>query len=64
VDISGRFPRDVGGYGFLYVIIYMVTKWLKATPVVTINKQSTINFIKSIVCRFRAPNHVVADHDT
>jgi hypothetical protein len=37
----------------------MFTKWPEATPFVTINKQSTVKFIKSIVYRFGVPNHVI-----
>jgi hypothetical protein len=55
LDIVGPFPHTVGGYRFLYIAINKFTKWPKATPVVKINKQSTIKFIKSIVCRFGGP---------
>jgi hypothetical protein len=55
----GDISRAVGGYRFLYVIIDKFTKWLVATPVVNINKQSTVKFIKSIICRFGVPNSTV-----
>jgi transposase InsO family protein len=35
---------------------------LKATPVVKINKQSTVRFIKSIFCRFRVLNSITIDN--
>jgi hypothetical protein len=43
------FPHTVGGYQFLYVAINKFTKWMEATPVVKINKQSAVKFIKSII---------------
>jgi hypothetical protein len=58
----GPFPRAVGGYLFLYVAIDKFTKWSKATPVVKINKQSTVKFIKSIICRFRVPNRIITNN--
>jgi hypothetical protein len=58
----GPFPRAVGGYRFLYVAIDKFTKWPKATPVVKINKQSTVKFIKSIICRFRVPNRIITNN--
>jgi hypothetical protein len=48
----------------LYVTIDKFTKWLEATPVVKINKQSAIKFIKSIVYRFRVPNSIITDNGT
>jgi transposase InsO family protein len=62
LDIVGPFPRAVGGYRFLYVTIHKFTKWSKATPVVNINKQSAMKFIKSIICRFRVPNRIITDN--
>jgi transposase InsO family protein len=52
----------VGGYRYLYVTIDKFTKWLEATPVVKINKQSAVKFIKSIVCRFGVPNRIITDN--
>jgi hypothetical protein len=49
LDILGSFPQTVGGYQYLYVAINKFTKWPEVTPMVNINKQSTVNFIKSIV---------------
>jgi hypothetical protein len=56
LDILGPFPWAVRGYRYLYVTIDKFNKWPEATPVVKINKQPTVKFIKSIVCRFRVPN--------
>jgi transposase-like protein len=62
LDIVGPFPRAVGGYRFLYVAIDKFTKWPEATPVVNINKQSAVKFIKSIICRFGVPNRIITDN--
>jgi hypothetical protein len=57
LDILGPFPSAVGGYRYLYVIVDKFTKWSEAAPVVKINKQSTVKFIMSIICRFRILVH-------
>jgi transposase InsO family protein len=62
LDIVGPFPRAVGGYWFLYVAIDKFTKWPEATPVVKINKQSTVKFIMSIIYRFGVPNRIITDN--
>jgi transposase InsO family protein len=62
LDILGPFPRAVGGYRHLYATIDKFTKWPKATPVVKINKQSIVKFIKSLVCRFGVPNRIIIDN--
>jgi hypothetical protein len=56
LDIIEPIPHTVRGYQFLYVTIDKFTKWSEATPVVKINKQSAVKFIKSIICRFGVPN--------
>jgi hypothetical protein len=50
LDILGSFPRAIEGFRYLYVAIDKFTKWPEATPVVKMNKQSTVKFIKSIIC--------------
>jgi transposase InsO family protein len=62
MDIMGPFPHAVGGFRFLYVAIDKFTKWSEATPVVKINKQSAVKFIKSIICRFGVPNRINIDN--
>jgi transposase InsO family protein len=62
LDIVGLFLRAIGGYRFLYVTIDKFTKWPEATPVVKINKQSVVKFIKSIIYRFRVPNQIITDN--
>jgi transposase InsO family protein len=64
LDILGPFPRAIGGYRYLYVTIDKFTKWPKATPIVKINKQSAIKFIKPIVYRFEVPNRITTDNDS
>jgi transposase InsO family protein len=43
----------------MYITIDKFTKWLEATPVLKINKKSAV---KSIVCRFGAPNRIITDN--
>jgi transposase InsO family protein len=62
LDIVGPFPCAAGGYRFLYVAIDKFTKWPEATPVVKINKQSAVKFIKSIIYRFGVPNRIITDN--
>jgi transposase InsO family protein len=62
LDIVGPSPRAIGEYRFLYVGIDKFTKWPKVTPVVKISKQSTVKYIKSIVCRFGVPNRIITDN--
>jgi ribonuclease HI len=64
VDILGPFPRAVGGYRYLFVAIDKFTKWLEATPVVSITQGATVAFLKSIVCRFGVPNRIITDNGT
>jgi transposase InsO family protein len=62
LDILGPFPQAVRGYQYLYVTINKFTKWPKAAPVVKINKQSTVKFIKFIVCRFGVSNRIITEN--
>jgi transposase InsO family protein len=62
LDILGPFSRAIGGCRYLYVAIDKFTKWLEATPMVKINKQSTVKFIKSIICGFGVPNRIITNN--
>jgi hypothetical protein len=64
VDILGPFPRAVGGYRFLFIAIDKFTKWPEATPVVNITQGAAVAFLKSIVCRFGVPSHIIMDNWT
>jgi ribonuclease HI len=64
VDILGPFPRAVGGYRFLFVAIDKFTKWPEATPVVNITQGAVVAFLRSIVCRFGVPSHIITDNGT
>jgi hypothetical protein len=64
VDILGPFPRAVSGYRFLFVAIDKFTKWLEATPVVSITQGAVVAFLKSIICRFGVPSHIITDNGT
>jgi hypothetical protein len=62
LDILEPFPWVIRGYRYLYIASDKFTKWPKATPVVKINKQSVVKFIKSIVYRFGIPNRIITDN--
>jgi transposase InsO family protein len=62
LDILGPFPRAIGGYLYLYVVIDKFTKWPEAAHVVKINKLSSVKFIKSIMCRFAVLNRIIIDN--
>jgi transposase InsO family protein len=62
LDILGPFPPAVGGYRYLYVAIGKFTKWSEAAPMVKINKQSAVKFIKSIIFRFGVLNRIITDN--
>jgi hypothetical protein len=62
LDILGLVRRAVRGFQYIYITINKFTKWSEATPMVKINKQSTIKFIKSIFCKFGVPNRIITDN--
>jgi hypothetical protein len=64
VDTLGPFPRAVGGYRFLFVAIDKFIKWPEATPVVSITQGVVVTFLKSIICRFGVPSHIITDNGT
>jgi transposase InsO family protein len=59
LDILGSFPRAVRGFRYLYVTVDKFTKYPKATPIVKINMQSAVKFIKSIAWWFGVPNMII-----
>jgi hypothetical protein len=64
LDILGPFPRAIGGFQYMYVIVDKFTKWPEATPVVKINKQYAVKFIKSIICRFEVLNRIITNNES
>jgi ribonuclease HI len=64
VDILGPFPRAVDGYCFLFAAIDKFTKWPEATPVVNITQDAVVACLRSIVCRFGVPRHIITDNGT
>jgi hypothetical protein len=63
-DILGPFPRAVDGYCFLFIAIDKFTKWLEATPMVSITQGAAVAFLKLIVCRFGVPSYIITDNGT
>jgi hypothetical protein len=56
--------RAVDEYRFLVVAIDKFTKWPEATLVVSITQGAAVAFLKSIVCRFGVPSHIITDNGT
>jgi hypothetical protein len=60
----GTIPQGHRRYRFLFVAIDKFTKWPEATPVVSITQGAVVAFLKSIVCRFGVPSHIITDNGT
>jgi transposase InsO family protein len=48
----------------MLVAVDKFTKWIEAAPVTTQDSKAAINFIKSIVFRFRVPHSIITDNGT
>jgi transposase InsO family protein len=48
----------------MLVAVDKFTKWVEAAPVTTQDSTTAINFIKSIVFRFRVPHSIITDNGT
>jgi transposase InsO family protein len=48
----------------MLVVVDKFTKWVEAAPETTQDSTATINFIKSIVFRFRVPHSIIMDNGT
>jgi transposase InsO family protein len=48
----------------MLVAVDKFTKWVEAAPVTTQDSTAAINFIKSIVFRFRVPHSILTDNGT
>jgi transposase InsO family protein len=48
----------------MLVAVSKFTKWVEAAPITTQDSTATINFIKSIVFRFRVPYSIITDNGT
>jgi transposase InsO family protein len=53
-----------GGHVYILVAVNKFTKWVEAAPVTTQDSTAIINFIKSIVFRFRVPQSIITDNGT
>jgi transposase InsO family protein len=53
-----------GGHVYMLVAVDKFTKWVEAAPVTTQDSTAAINFIKSIVFRFRVPHSIITDNGT
>ena len=64
LDILIPFPRAIGGFEFLFVAVDKFSKWPEVTAVRKVTAQSTIKFLKELVCRFRVPARIITDNGT
>jgi hypothetical protein len=62
IDIVGVWPRELGGFMFLFIAINMLIKWMEAMPVVNITQDATVKFLQSIIFRFGMPKWVLTDN--
>jgi hypothetical protein len=53
-----------GGHIYMLVTVDKFTKWVEAAPITTQDSTAAINFIKSIVFRFRVPHNIITDNGT
>ena len=53
-----------GGPTHLLVAIDKFTKWIEAVPITSLTALTTINFIMSIIFRFRVPHNIITDNGT
>jgi hypothetical protein len=65
LDMVGKLHKSwPGGHVYMLVAIDKCTKWVEAAPVTTQDSTAAINFIKSIVFRFRVPHSIITDNGT
>jgi hypothetical protein len=64
IDNVGILPRALGGIRYLFIRIYMFTKWIEAMLVVNIMQEAAIKFLQSIIYRFGMPRKVLTDNGT
>src|SRR3954470_12770008 len=53
-----------GGRTHLLVAIDKFTKWIEVVPITSSKALTTVNFIKSIIFRFRVPHNIITDNGT
>jgi hypothetical protein len=65
LDMMGKLHKSWrGGHVYMLVVVDKFTKWVEADQVTTQDSTTAINFIKSIVFRFRVPHSIITDNDT
>src|SRR3954464_13344657 len=53
-----------GGRTHLMVSVDKFTKWVEAVPITNSIALTAVNFIKSIIFRFRVPHNIITDNGT
>jgi hypothetical protein len=65
LDMVGKLHKSwPGGHIYMLVAVDKFTKWVEEAPVTTQDFTVAINFIKSIVFRFRVPHSIITDNGT
>jgi hypothetical protein len=65
LDMVGKLHKSwPEGHVYMLVAVEKFTKWVEAAPVITQDSIAAINFIKSIVFRFRVSHSIIIDNGT
>jgi hypothetical protein len=63
LDMVGKLHKSrPGGHVYMLVAVDKFTKWVEAALVTTQDSTAAINFIKSIIFRFRVPHSIITDN--
>jgi hypothetical protein len=65
LDMVGKLHKSwPGGHVYMLVAVDKFTKWVEAAPVSIQDSTTAVNFIKSIVFRFRVLHSIITDNGT
>ena len=64
LDILGPFPRALGSYHYLYVVVDKFNKWVEVEAVRTIPAGSAVKFIKGLMSRSGVPDRIITDNSS
>ncbi|KAJ9547297.1 hypothetical protein OSB04_019840 [Centaurea solstitialis] len=63
IDFMGPFP-DSRGNKYILVAVDYVSKWAEAKASPTNDAKVVVDFVKSLVCRYRCPKAIISDRGT
>src|SRR3954470_19350965 len=64
LDMVGPFKRSKDKKTHLLVAVDKFTKWVEAEPVSKYDAETTLKFLKKIICRFGYPHSILTDNGT